>query len=450
MEIIIPNNFEPRDYQLPLFKAKDNGYKRMLCVWHRRAGKDKSLINIMVKEAVNKVGTYYYFFPTYNQGKKILWNGIDKNGFKFLSHIPDEIIKRKLGQEMLVELINGSIIQIIGTDNVDSIVGTNPIGCVFSEYSLQDPIAWGYIRPIFLENGGWAIFNYTSRGRNHGYTLLEYAKKNLDKWFVSVLTAKDTKVFTDEQLEDEREQYILEDGDDLRFEQEYMCSFDGAIQGSYYGKILQKIREAEKVSDYPIEDYAVDTWWDLGMNDSMSIWFTQLINSEVRVIDYYENSGEGLSFYADILNQKGYTYGEHFAPHDIEVRELGTGVSRKEKAKDFGINFRVVPKLSVLDGIQAVRSILQKCWFHTNTEISIPGVQHSGFDALMNYHKEYDDKHKVFKNNPAHDWSSHGADAFRTLAVGFGKYRNGRDNGTTVYKPGVSNNKSSIGYSRFR
>ena len=128
----------------------------------------------MVKEAVNKVGTYYYFFPTYNEGKKILWNGIDKEGFKFLNHIPTELVKRNSGHEMLVELVNGSIIQIIGTDNVDSIVGTNPIGCVFSEYSLQNPIAWGYIRPTLQENGGWAIFNYTSRGRNHGYTLLEY------------------------------------------------------------------------------------------------------------------------------------------------------------------------------------------------------------------------------------------------------------------------------------
>jgi phage terminase large subunit len=284
----IPYNYQPREYQLPLLKAIDSGYKRLLCVWHRRAGKDKTLINIVAKKMFEKVGAYYYFFPSYKQGKKILWNGIDRNGFKFLDHIPQALRKRTDNTEMLIETINGSIFQVIGTDNVDSIVGTNPVGCVFSEYALQDPIAWGYIRPILLENGGWAIFNYTSRGRNHGYTLLEYAKQAKD-WFISILPATKTNVFTPEQLEEERKQYIAEDGDDLRFRQEYLCSFDGAVQGSYYGKIIQELEEANQVKDFPIEDtILVNTYWDLGVGDSTAIWFTQEIANEIRVIDYYE------------------------------------------------------------------------------------------------------------------------------------------------------------------
>jgi phage terminase large subunit len=408
----IPFNFKPRDYQLPLLQAIDSGYKRLLCVWHRRAGKDKTLINIVAKKMFEKVGAYYYFFPTYNQGKKILWNGIDKEGFKFLDHIPQSVRRRTDKGEMLIETINGSIFQIVGTDNVDSIVGTNPVGCVFSEYALQDPIAWGYIRPILLENGGWAIFNYTSRGRNHGYTLLQYAKKEKD-WFISILPATETTVFTPEQLESERLQYISEDGDDLRYRQEYLCSFDGAVQGSYYGKIIQELDDANCVRDFPIEDtIKVNTYWDLGVGDSTVIWFTQEVANEIRVIDYYETNGEGLAHYFKILQDKRYIYKDHYAPHDIQVRELGTGVSRLETARKLGINFRIVPMLSLDDGIQASRIILRKCIFHkTNCE--------RGLDALRNYHKEYDDKNKTFKDRPCHDWSSHGADAFRSLAVGY-------------------------------
>jgi phage terminase large subunit len=357
-----------------------------------------------------KVGAYYYFFPTYNQGKKILWNGIDKEGFKFLDHIPKEVRRRTDQQEMLIETKNNSIMQVIGTDNVNSIVGTNPIGCVFSEYALQDPIAWGYIRPILLENGGWAIFNYTSRGRNHGYTLLQYALKHPEEWFVMVLPATDTNVFTPEQLEEERQQYIAEDGDDLRYRQEYLCSFDGAIQGSYYGKILQQLDDQGRIKEFPIEDLKVHTFWDLGIGDSTAIWFVQYVGNEIRLIDYYETSGEGLAHYVKVLQDKPYIYGDHFAPHDIRVRELGSGASRLETAQKLGINFRIVDNLPIDDGIQVVRIILKRCYFHsTNCE--------RGIDILRNYHKEFDEKNKVYKNRPHHDWSSHGADAFRMLAV---------------------------------
>ena len=191
-EITIPYHFEPRDYQIPIFEAIDEGVRRIIMVWHRRAWKDKACFNIIVKKAAEDVWIYYYVFPTYSQGKKAVWDWIDKDWWKTIKHIPDEIIKRKNDTEMKVELINGSIIQIIGSDNVDSIVWTNPIWIVFSEYSLQSPAVWDFLRPILAENGWWAIFNFTPRWDNHAKELLDMARAN-DKWLVSIQTVLDTK-----------------------------------------------------------------------------------------------------------------------------------------------------------------------------------------------------------------------------------------------------------------
>ena len=169
MEVTIPYKVKQRDYQLPLQKALDSGYRRAVIVWHRRAGKDKTLINLTIKKAWERVGAYYYFFPTYKQGKKILWDGMDRDGFRFMDHFPKELLDGKPNDtEMKVKLRNGSIFQIIGTDNIDSVVGTNQVGCVFSEYALQDTAAWDFIRPILLENDGWAVFDFNTRGDNHG------------------------------------------------------------------------------------------------------------------------------------------------------------------------------------------------------------------------------------------------------------------------------------------
>jgi phage terminase large subunit len=404
MEITIPVNYNPRPYQLPMLQAIDNGIKRAVVLWHRRSGKDKTLVNLIAKKMFERVGSYYYFMPTYEQGRKILWEGIDKDGFRFIDHIPKELRERIDNQQMVIELKNGSIFRVIGTDKIDAVVGTNPIGCVFSEYSLQNPLAWGYIRPILAENGGWAVFNYTSRGKNHGYDLYRYALTQ-DDWFVQKLTADDTGVFTKEQLEKERLQYVMEDGDDLRFLQEYYNSFEGSVQ------------DKKHITNVPYEKLiTVDTWWDLGVGDATAIWFTQSVGKEIRIIDYLEAQGEGLPYYAAELQKKGYVYGDHFAPFDIQVKELGSGISRLETAKSLGINFKVVPQLSIDDGIQAVRLMLNKCWID---ELKCQ----RGLDCLRQYHKEYDEKRKCYKNTPAHDWSSHGSDALRYMAVGYKKYK---------------------------
>ena len=226
MEITLPSNFEPRSYQLPFLKAWDNGAKRMVLVWHRRSGKDKTCIANLPKKMFDRVGAYYYFAPTYSQGKKIIWDGMDGDGFRMIDHIPKELRKGKPNEtEMKVELVNGSFFQVIGTDKIDSVVGTNPVGCIFTEYSLQDPRAWDLVRPILAENGGWAVFIFTPRGMNHGWKILQQAKDN-EEWFFQELSVDDTNAISEEVLLGEKKEMP----NDL-FQQEYYCKFiEGAGQ----------------------------------------------------------------------------------------------------------------------------------------------------------------------------------------------------------------------------
>jgi phage terminase large subunit len=407
--------FTPRGYQLPVLCALDSGKKRACVIWHRRSGKDKTCINLFAKKMIEKKGNYYYFFPTYSQGKKIFWEGIGSDGFSFLDHFPDELFQKN-HSELKITAYNGSTLRIVGTDNYNTIVGPNPVGCVFSEFALQDPRAWDYVRPILAENEGWAVFEYTPRGANHGKAMYEMAVNNPD-WFVQVLTVNDTKrddgspVITAAAIQAERDAGM----DEETIQQEFYCSFSGAMSGSYYGKLIKSAEDdaPSRIANVPHESLAVvHTWWDLGISDSTVIWFTQHIGKEIRVIDYYEAHGEGLAHYAKVLQGKNYVYGTHNAPHDIEVREMGTGKSRKEVAEALGISFQRVPMLSIADGISAVRSILPKCWFD-KTKCKV------GIEALKNYRREYDDKKKIFKDNPLHDWASHPADGFRMLGVGY-------------------------------
>jgi hypothetical protein len=322
---------------------------------------------------------------------------------------------------MFIEFKNGSTFQVIGSDNIDSIVGTNPRGVVFSEYSLQDPKAWDYVRPILAENEGWAIFNFTPRGENHAKDLLDYALSDKENWFVSNLTVDDTKAISKKILEQERREIKAKNGDDSIYQQEYYNSFSASLQGSYYGKIIEKMEGNGKITQVPYEEnLLVDTWWDLGINDSMAVGFFQKHGLQWRLIDYIEGSGEGLRYYRDLLEEKGYSYGKHYAPHDIVVKELGTGKSRLETAKDLGLKFEIiqekdkiksaVPNIPIQDGIQALRGRLPSLLIDENNCSRV-------IKSLKNYHKDYDEVNKVYRNNPKHDWSSHCADMMRYWAV---------------------------------
>lgn len=220
-QIQIPHAFVPRDYQLPLFQAMDSGIKRAILVWHRRAGKDKACWNYMIKRACERVGTYFYFLPEYSQAKKVVWDNIDNDGFRMIDHIPKELVAATNATDLKITLVNGSVIQLMGADNFSkSGVGTNPIGVVMSEYSINNPEVWGFLRPILKVNGGWAIFNFTPRGQNHAYQLLKMAEEN-DDWFTQILTVDDTGVLSPEDIEDERKEGMSQ----AMIDQEYYAKF---------------------------------------------------------------------------------------------------------------------------------------------------------------------------------------------------------------------------------
>jgi phage terminase large subunit len=410
----LPHQYRCRDYQVDFWEKMASGVKRGVLVWHRRAGKEKTCWNYLIMQAVKKVGIYYYLFPKLNQGRKILWDGIDKNGFRFIHHIPPEIIDGEPNStEMKIRLKNGSLIQIVGTNHIDSIVGTNPVGCVFSEYSLQNPVAWQLIRPILVENGGWAVFNFTPRGANHAKDLFIMAQSNPD-WFCQLLTVDDTKVVNEEDIQAERDAGMSED----YIQQEFYCSFTLGVEGSYYAAYLEDAREELRIGRVPwAKQSRVFTAWDLGYGDSTSIVFYQVVGNEIHVIDYYENHGKGLPHYVEVLKKKPYVYGSHFAPHDIDSHSFSSGLSAKEVGADLGIRFTVLPtlKVSLEDGIEAVRGLFPRLWF--DEERCKPLIR-----CLENYRKEFDQRLEVYKDRPRHDKFSHGADAVRYMAIGVKLY----------------------------
>lgn len=409
IQIVLPSNYKCRDYQVAFWEAMKAGKKRAVLVWHRRAGKEKTCWNYLLTKAVQKIGIYYYFFPHFSQGRKILWDGVDKDGFRLLHHIPPALIDGTPNStEMKIRLRNGSLIQIIGTNNIDSIVGTNPIGCVFTEYSLQNPTAWQLIRPILVENNGWAVFNFTPRGSNHGKDIYEMAKTN-PEWFTQLLTVKDTKVVSEEDIQKERESGMSEDF----IQQEFYCSFTLGVEGSYYAKYIQEARDEDRISNVPWDkQQRVHTAWDIGYGDSTAIIFYQLSGREIHIIDYYEAHGEGFPHYATVLKDKPYIYGEHYGPHDIDSHAFSSGLSAREVASSLGIKFITLPtlKLRLEDGIEAVRGVFPRVWID---EAKCKYL----VKCLENYRKEFDQRLEVYKERPRHDKYSHGADAMRYLAI---------------------------------
>ena len=419
-KIRIPNEWEPRPYQLPLWMYLQNGGKRAVAVWHRRGGKDSLAINWTAVAAHQRIGVYWHMLPTFKQGRKVVWDGIDKQGRRIIDQaFPPELRRSKNDQEMRIELKCGSIWQVVGSDNYDSLVGANPVGIIFSEYSVADPSAWRFISPILAENEGWAVFIYTPRGKNHGYSLFKMSKKN-PKWYSKLLTLEESDAYPMSVIDDERAAGMPEEV----IQQEYFCSFDAAVVGSYFGKHIAQAKEDGRIGRVPWEPrLPVKTGWDLGMDDSTVIWFGQQVNKEIRLIDRISCRGEGLEYYAKQLKEKPYTYDDHFLPHDVAVREMGTGRSRQEVLEGL-IKQRVtiVPRQSVEDGIQAVRTLLPRMYFdETKTE--------DGFEALALYRSEYNEQKRIYV--PVHDWTSHDADAMRTFALGL---RDSREPGANRQK----------------
>lgn len=380
----------------------------------RRAGKDLTAFNLCIRECLRKVCVIYYVFPTYSQAKKVIWDSITNTGERILDYIPDSLVEGKNSQEMKIRFKNGSLLQLVGSDNFDSLMGTNPQGVVFSEYALQDPRAYQYIRPILTANNGWAVFITTPRGKNHAYELYQIALHNPNTWYCLKLTLDDTQHISIREIDKERAEGIM--SEDL-IQQEYYTSFTMGVEGAYYAKYIDRMRLDGRIGDVPWESsFKVFTAWDIGVRDSTTIIFFQTIGTTVRVIDCYENSKEGLEHYIKILESKPYLYAKHIAPHDIQVKEWGTGLTRLEKARQLGIKFTIAPDLSIVDGIEAVRSTLGRVWI--DSVKGLPLIK-----ALENYRQEYDAKKRVYKTVPLHDIYSHFADSMRYLSISLPKTR---------------------------
>jgi hypothetical protein len=412
-KINLPHNWKARPYQEPLFNAiiKQN-VKRAVCVWHRRAGKDSCSINLIAVLAHMQshfpVGTWWHCLPSFQQGRRVVWEGIDREGRRIIDQaFPSEIVESRNETNMQIKLKNGSVYQVVGSDNFDALVGTNPIGIIFSEYSLANPRAWDYVRPILAENGGIAIFIYTPRGKNHGYSLYNMAKSN-PEWFCDRLTVEDTQAIPMSIVEEERKAGMEE----ALVQQEFYVDFSAAIVGSYYGDLIQKLHENKSIEDFDFTPNDINTHWDLGISDSTAIWFWKVgTDGEPEIVDCYQAHGLPISHYVKVIESKGYGYVRHWLPHDAQARSLATGMSIMEQLRDQGVPVAISPRLSLQDGIQAVRSVLVNPIKIHKTNCK------QGVDALEAYHREYDEDTKTFKDKPVHDWSSHYSDAFRYMSL---------------------------------
>lgn len=414
------DKFKLRDYQIPLYDAIENkDYKRALLIWPRRAGKDVAVFNLAIRYALKRVCVIFYIFPTFSQGRRVIFDSITNTGERILDYIPSEIIEAKHMQEMKIRFKNGSLLQVVGSDNYDSLMGTNPQLCIFSEYALQDPRAYQYIRPILTANDGCAIFLSTPRGKNHLWELYEIARQNPD-WFCQKLTVEDTNHIDLEEIE--REKASGEMSQDLIM-QEYYTSFDMGVEGAFYAKYLDRMRVKGQIGIVPYEPgFRVNTTWDLGWRDSTFIIAWQSIGQTIRIIWCYEKQKEGLEHYVRVLESKaaeeGWVYNRHVFPHDVKVTELGSGMTRVEKLRQLGIKATIADDIGVMDGIESVRSTLSKVWIDEKN--CKPLIK-----ALENYRQEYDVKRKVYKSQPLHDNASHGADCMRYLCVSLPKTKDG-------------------------
>lgn len=445
ISITLPhNNWRPRPHQMQLWSYLRNGGKRALAVWHRRAGKDEICLHHAAVAAAERVGNYWHSLPEYAQARKAIWHSVNPHTGKrrIDEAFPMEFRENTNDTEMFIRFRNGSTWQCIGSDNYDRTVGAGVAGITYSEYALSNPSAWAYHRPMLEENGGWAAFISTPRGRNHCFEMSKYARDN-PHWFYQLLTVKDTGALTDEALEETLAEYRALYGFDqgvAQFRQEYMCDWTSSLLGAFYGRECADVRSEGRIAEIePAADRAVHYAWDLGVGDDTSIWAFQVVGAQVLIFDHIVASNVGVEWYRDKLfeleQERGWKHGTDFVPHDAKIKEWGTGRTRVETMRAIGLKPQLVPLATIDDGINAVRRTLPLCVFHPRTETT-------GFAALEAYHREWDDERKTFKPTAVHDWSSHPADSFRYLAQSWrklpklpDKYVEAQERGFTIPPP---------------
>jgi phage terminase large subunit len=432
-------------HQDRLWRYLKGGGKRACWVVHRRGGKDEVALRWTFEACQRRPGTYWHMLPQAEQARKAIWDAVNPHtGRKRIDEaFPLEARKRTNHNQMLIEFHNGSVWQVVGSDNYNALVGSPPVGVVFSEWSLADPAAWAYISPILRENGGWALFLYTPRGRNHGLSTLNVARGNPETWFYEVLDATQTDVFSPEELAEELREKIAEYGPDLGqafFDQEYMVSFDAANLGAIYAGWIRKLEKAGRIGKFePAPGFKIHTAWDLGFGDSTAIWWWQLLpGPEIRLVDFYSNSGQGPQHYAEVvlgqrieevdgkvhlgeeLGRHAHRiawrkspvlgYGKHYAPHDAAYRTLAaSGRSFGDQMHAYGVSLEVLGQVNQRDQIQGARKTLEYASINRDR-------CERGIDALESYHYEWDEQARCLKPEPKHDWSSHPADALEIVA----------------------------------
>lgn len=372
-------------------------------VCHRRAGKTVACVADLVDAALRstkQAPRFAYVAPFYTQAKDVAWLYLKR----MVADIPGADTNES---ELRVDLPNGARIRLYGADNYDRLRGIYLDGIVLDEYADMDPRAWPeVIRPTLSDRKGWATFIGTPKGRNDFYKLHTRAEEDPD-WFDMVLRADESGLLDGEELADAQRTMTPE-----QYAQEYLCSFDAAILGTYYGKEMEAAQRAGRIRQVDYDpNVPVHTAWDLGYTDSTAIWFWQIVADEIHVIDFYENHGQQIPHYAAELKARGYRYGEHWFPPDVRAHVFGMDRTRVETLIQNGIKPRILPDQKVPDGINAARVLFSRIWFDERCS--------AGLEALRQYRTAYDEKLKVFKDHPLHDWTSHAADSFRYLAEAY-------------------------------
>ena len=402
MAQVIEIPYKPREQLVAYHDRKE----RFAClVAHRRFGKTVAAINDLIRDALTiprpnvRVA---YIAPYYSQAKAVAWDYVKE----FTAVIPGVKINES---ELRADFANGARLRLFGADNYDAMRGLYFDSVVLDEPADFPANAWPtVIRPTLSDRKGRATFIGTPKGKNDFWDIYTAARKS-KSWFTATHKASETGLIDPDELAEA----LATMGED-RYAQEFECSFEAAIQGAYYGVEMKLATDEGRITRVPYEpSKPVVTAWDLGIGDSTAIWFAQFIGPETRIIDYYESSGVGLDHYVRELKDRPYIYEQHVFPHDVQVKELGSGKSRIETLDTLGIkDVTIAPKLMVDDGIQSVRLLLKNMWFDAEK-------CDRGIEALRQYRRDYDEKGKTWRGRPMHDWTSHGADAMRYLATGY-------------------------------
>lgn len=417
------------------WRAAENGILRFALAWHRRAGKDEFALHRTACAAFERVGGYWHMLPQANQARKAIWDAVNpKTGRRRIDDaFPPELRESTREQDMFIRFKNGSSWQVVGSDSYDALVGSPPVGVVYSEYALSDPASWAFLRPILAENGGWAMFISSVRGRNHFWRLVEYAMQHPEQWFGEVLSVEDTGAIPPDVIDRERRELAAERGEkeaDAIIRQEYFSDPDAALPGAYYGEHMTRAKQEGRIGDFPwLSNLPVGIASDLGSGDQTVNWFyQQLPNGRVRIIDVLPGSGVGVDWYAKRIIARPYTTVDTIWPHDGDAGNIRDVNDTKlvGLARSLGWHpIRCLPNESIDSGIQAVRSLFPMLEFN---ESPLPFEGESpeeartrmarALDALRQYRREWDEKRQCFKDAPLHDWTSDFADALRYLAKG--------------------------------